>query len=242
MKFATVAAAAFMATAAAQEPALFEELVESKSSFLRAGKADQTLVKNGMMDDNHCEELYIPAKQYKQFWSDQGYKYPTYTDGICPVPYTTYDSKDADATYPEVTHVKRGVGSTAASITFENCGSGDFTFTAPTPTKGSTVTITGSGDLTGVTSGTYLIKADYGSISLVDKSESLADDMSVNIKVLLTDFGTLTATPPALPGTTDSKIEINMPVPNIGGTVTGTTQGMNQEGILVWCMKMTLSL
>lgn len=250
MKFAAVLATSAVASASALKevsliPGYGQPNVLSVIPGFAAAKAYSAVdlnVLHGMIDDNHCEELYIPTESFDKFMAADGWKYPTYTDGICPAPYTTYDAKTADTDFPEVTHQKRGVGDTAATISFSNCGPSSFTFSAGAVVKGSTVKITGTGPVSGITSGSYSVKADYGSISLVNQQSDLSKPMDVDIKVLLTDFGHMTATPFALPASGTVSIEIEMPVPNIGGTVTGTTTGSNQLGLPIWCMDMTLNL
>ena len=73
MKFLTLAALA--ATANAN---ILEAMVDKSEEAALRGSDLNFVVKHGMLDDQHCEELWIPAKSYKSFWADDGWKYPTY--------------------------------------------------------------------------------------------------------------------------------------------------------------------
>ena len=59
--------------------------------------------------------------------------------------------------------------------------------------------------------------------------------------VLGNDFGHMTTTPFAVPTAGSVSITINLPVPNIGGTVTGQTTGTSSSGQL-WCVNLNMAL
>ena len=254
MKFAAILASAAVASTSALEatyvgsgsakaPAMMEFVGADDSSSLR-GVASGVHILHGVLGDNkHCEELQIPSNVYEKFMTSEGHLYSDYSEGLCPVPYTTYDAKTPDDTFPTVTHVKRGIGDVGASITVSNCG-GDINWTAGSVTKGSTVTITGTGTLSSqVTSGTYSVTAKYGIFSLVNvASTPLSQSFSKDISALGTNYGTLKVTPFALPASGSVKVTIELPVPNLSGSLTGHTLATNQIGLPVFCADLTLSL
>ena len=73
MKFLTLAALA--ATANAN---ILEALGDKSEETALRGSNLNFVVKHGMLDDQHCEELWIPSTSYKAFWAEDGWKYPTY--------------------------------------------------------------------------------------------------------------------------------------------------------------------
>jgi hypothetical protein len=204
--------------------------------------ADSDHVKHGLLDDNHCEELHIPVSEFKSFWAADSWKYPAYTDGICEVPYTTYDDKTPDGDDNKVIHVKRGVGSTDVTVDTTPCG-GDFTFSAGKAVKGSSLTITASGSLSeSVTGGSYDVTANFGIISLVDSTANQGVNMKKTIKVLFTNFGDFSTNMFSVPASGDETFTLTMPVPNLAGTVTGKTTGTDQNGNQLWCMNFNMNL
>lgn len=244
MKTACILAAAVAATASA---------TELKTLYLRGADeigapsrptADQFsnyVVMNGQVDDNHCEELWIPKDHMKTFWAMDSWKYPTYSNGLCAAPYTTDDANTKDADDTSVLHVKRGVGATDASMSLTQCG-GSLTWTAGAATKGGSCTITGKGSVS-ATSGTFAITAKYGIISLVDASKNpLGQTFSQEIKVLGNSFGTVKVNPFSVPASGDVTFTVDMPVPNIDGTVTGQIVIMSSIGQNLGCVTMSLAL
>lgn len=205
--------------------------------------ASKIQVKHGMLDDKHCEELYIPTESFDRFWAADGYKYPTYTDGLCPAPYSTSDDTTVDGDFAEVTHLKRGMGAAAATISVSSSCGGDFTWKAGTPVKGKTVDIVGTGKVSNVKSGTYTVKADFGSINLANIGANLDAPTSKDIVVLFTNFGTLKVQPFSLPADGEQTVTITMPVPNINGKVTGSSVGFATGAPdPIWCLQLTMDL
>jgi hypothetical protein len=128
-----------------------------------------------------------------------------------------------------------------AVLTFSKCGTDNFVWSAGPAVKGSSVTVTGTGTIGPTTSGSYNVQAAYGSLSLCNQNANLGTPLNVDISVLGNDFGHMTTTPFAVPTAGSVSITINLPVPNIGGTVTGQTTGTSSSGQL-WCVNLNMAL
>lgn len=201
------------------------------------------LVIHGLLGQTHCEEVYIPSHEYKSFMSDpHEAPYKKYDKGLCPIPFTTIDSVSADGEFPDVTHLKRGVRSTAsgASLAVSNCGGSatgvKFTY-SKSPTKGSTTTITGEGTVSGVSGGTYTINAAIGGTALVNNVKTNNCKQFTKSIFLV---GKITAS--NCPSGSKNSMSVTIPVPNISGQVTAKLESYDSSNNLIFCADMVLDL
>jgi hypothetical protein len=212
------------------------------------GFRNRTFVKHGMMKENvtECEEIYIPAKEIVRFSLDHSKReYRKYKSGLCPAPYTTYDKVTKDTKYKDVTHVQRGVGSTAGSVVLTDCDTNSLatmSWQHGTVTKGSAMSLTGSGTASSsLSGGTFAIKAQFGNgpapVSLIDQSTANCGQIS---KTLLLGFGTISGK--ACSYAASESVSVSIPVPNLGGVVIATMNAVDGSGNTIFCVNMQLNL
>lgn len=207
------------------------------------------------LDREHCEEIYIPSALRSKFIRAEGLKYFSYKQGVCPMPYTKYTSKTDDSRVPGVTHYKRikDSDSATASITLTPCAcsgsqSMDITWSLspnnPNPAKGSTVTVVGTGTLNEVLDssdcGKYTIKASFGAIKLIDSSTSNCEDTTQSLPLGLGDIKSTAFTCPTQTGA--ATFSLAMPIPNLSGKVTASSDSSDGNGNCLFCVNMDMTL
>jgi len=207
-----------------------------------------TMVTHGLLGDTHCEEIYVPKAEYTKFLANpHETPYKSYHHGLCKAPFTSYDGNRADGAFPDVTHVKRGVGSGASpTLTLTNCDTNsavNMKWTHGGLTKGNSVTITGTGTASSPlsTSGVIFgINAQYGNgpspVPLLNEQQSNCGTISKTLPLFI---GTVTGTSCANANTITASATI--PVPNLGGVVIAAMRGgTNQRSF--YCVSMQMNL
>lgn len=199
---------------------------------------------HGLLGETHCEEVYIPSLEYKEFISDpHEAPYKKYHKGLCPVPFTTIDSVSRDGDFPEVTHLKRGVRASGggASLAVSSCGGSasglKFSYSS-SPKKGSPTTITASGTIpSGSSGGSFTINAAIGGTSLVNNVKT---DNCKQFSKSIFLVGKIEAS--TCPSGGKDSMSVTIPVPNISGQVTAKLESKDSSGNVLICADLVMDL
>lgn len=215
---------------------------ETKLQSVLTGNTTE-LVIHGLLGETHCEEVYIPSLEYKEFIADpHEAPYRKYNKGLCPVPFTTIDSVSRDGDFPDVTHLKRGVRTSGggASLAVSSCGGSvsglKFSYSS-SPAKGSPTTITATGTISSPGGGSFTINAAIAGTSLVDNVKT--DNCKTFSKSIFL-VGKIEAT--TCPSGTKDSMSVTIPVPNISGQVTAKLESKDSSGNVLICADLVMDL
>lgn len=201
------------------------------------------MVIHGLLGETHCEEVYIPSLEYKEFIADPNEApYKKYNKGLCPIPFTTIDSIDADGDFPDVTHLKRGVrkAGAGASLAVSSCGGSatgvKYSYSS-SPTKGSPTTITATATISGSSGGSFTINAAIGGTALVNNVKTDNCKQFTKSIFLVGKISAITC-----PSGNKDTLSVTIPVPNISGQVTAKLESKDSSGKVIICADLVLDL
>lgn len=241
MKTATLVLFSILASVSAKAFRGWRGFHEAK---LFSGRKNSTeFVIHGDLGATHCEEVFIPAHEYKSFLADPNEApYTEYKTGLCPIPFTTIDSITPDGDFPDVTHLKRGRASSgaSASLSVTSCGGSATGVTysySSAPAKGGSTTITGKGTISKSSGGQFVIDALIGSTALID---NVATNNCQQFSKSIFLVGTISGQ--ACPSGTSITFSVTIPVPNISGKVTASLKSSDGSGNLLICADLTMNL